>query len=465
MPIPFRFAFQGGGAKFVTLLAAAKAIYDLEKEGVLSIDHVAGTSAGAIAAGLLSTGIDPNIYRNYLKINGRRHLNKVLKSRSRYHTAFRVFVQGHSLYEHQELKNFIEYILESGGVSRSIKVDEVKHDLSIITSDLNSTREMMYRRGSNMPPVQLSLAIANSCSLPIIFKSIRGISENHIVDGGIVNNLPISHLSEGFEKSRVIAFSFEEDLSKKRDNSLASYILSLIDTSINSNILSSIKALPESNIIRLPHHFGTMAFSEALNVGLDDHFDMVRNKTRASLLSIVDQEVRLEFKKKNGTKLSRTIDEEQSAEEIFDSLHREDIEFEKLEVCIIVNSLRDKEDPNYRTFDIIETTYTIPVRSEISGLIPVKVFISSNSGDIDITASEIEVFDSSGKSIKFSALVGKVTKFSTSYNFPIYLFIKCPDINCTAEYITVRHIDAIENAMPDIFSEKTLLLLKRQSNL
>ncbi|ATQ58600.1 hypothetical protein PYTT13_22510 (plasmid) [Paracoccus yeei] len=454
MAIPFRFAFQGGGAKFVTLLAAAKAIYDLEQEDIIQIDHVAGTSAGAIAAGLLASGIDPAIYRNHLRSNGHSYLSKVLKPRNKYHTAFRVFVQGHSLYDHYELRKFIEGILSAGGIDPSITINDTKHNLSIITSDLNARGEKIYCRLKEKSSSQLSAAIANSCSLPIIFKSIRGISENHIVDGGIVNNLPISHISDSFEKSRIVAFSFEKELSSGKNNSLSEYVMSLIDTSINSNIISSMKFLPETNIFKLPNNFSTMSFKEALSSGLDDHFDNVRDKTRASLLSLADQEARLDFKKRNGTKLSRTINEKQSAAEIFNALYREDIEFERLEVCMIMNSLRDKEDPEFRVLDIMHTTYKIPLKNKISGIIPVKVFIASNSGEIDLTASEIEIFDDHGRSINFSVLVGEVRKFSTSYNFPLYIFIKCSDISPDAKYITVRHIDTVENAMPDIFEAK-----------
>lgn len=449
----FRFAFQGGGARFVTLLAAAKAVYDLQRDGTINIDQVAGTSAGAIAAGLLASGIDPNIYRNHLKTNGSKYLSQVLKSRNKYHTAFRVLVQGHSLYDHYQLKKFIEALLEAGAINPDITVGETSHSLSIITSDLSSRCEKIYCRSNDTKSYRLSSAIANSCSLPIIFKSIRGLNENNIVDGGIVNNLPVSHLSEGFEKSRVIAFSFENTLTEYKSGSLAEYVLSLIDTSISSNINSSIKILPESNIVRLPNIFSTMAFEEALGIGLDDHFEVAREKARISILNVVEQENRLDYKKKNGTKLSRTIDERQSAEEVYDALKREDIELDKIEVCMIMNSLRDRADPDYRTVDVMHTTYHIPISDGLSGVIPLKVFIQSNSGEIDLTASEIDIYDNNGNPINFSVLVGKVSNFSRSYNFPLYLFLKCADLKKGVEYITVRHADVIENAMPDIFDE------------
>ena len=54
VPPKLQFAFQGGGAKFISMLPVAAAIKDLAAEEKISIATLAGTSAGAICAGLVA---------------------------------------------------------------------------------------------------------------------------------------------------------------------------------------------------------------------------------------------------------------------------------------------------------------------------------------------------------------------------------------------------------------------------
>ena len=51
-------AFQGGGARLVSLIAAAHAISELEKSKVIEVGAVSGSSAGSLAALLLASGAD-----------------------------------------------------------------------------------------------------------------------------------------------------------------------------------------------------------------------------------------------------------------------------------------------------------------------------------------------------------------------------------------------------------------------
>src|SRR6185436_6858220 len=58
MTIPIQLAIQGGGAKITSLLAALEAVQSLEREGLLRVTRIAGTSAGAIAGALYGAGVD-----------------------------------------------------------------------------------------------------------------------------------------------------------------------------------------------------------------------------------------------------------------------------------------------------------------------------------------------------------------------------------------------------------------------
>ncbi len=58
MNIPIQLVIQGGGAKITHLVAALEAVQSLQREGVLRVTRIAGTSAGAIAGALFAAGVD-----------------------------------------------------------------------------------------------------------------------------------------------------------------------------------------------------------------------------------------------------------------------------------------------------------------------------------------------------------------------------------------------------------------------
>src|SRR5436190_18430396 len=58
MTIPIQLAIQGGGAKITYLLAALESVQSFEREGLLRVTRIAGTSAGAIAGALYRAGVD-----------------------------------------------------------------------------------------------------------------------------------------------------------------------------------------------------------------------------------------------------------------------------------------------------------------------------------------------------------------------------------------------------------------------
>lgn len=58
MPTPIQLAIQGGGAKITHLVAALEAVQALQREGVVRVTRIAGTSAGVIAGALFAAGVD-----------------------------------------------------------------------------------------------------------------------------------------------------------------------------------------------------------------------------------------------------------------------------------------------------------------------------------------------------------------------------------------------------------------------
>jgi predicted acylesterase/phospholipase RssA len=67
--IPVQIAIQGGGAKFVNLLAAIQPFQDMQTTGRIEVTNVAGTSAGSIVASLVAMQAPISKINEYLKKN------------------------------------------------------------------------------------------------------------------------------------------------------------------------------------------------------------------------------------------------------------------------------------------------------------------------------------------------------------------------------------------------------------
>lgn len=448
--IKLRFAFQGGGAKLVTLLAAAKAVYDLHTDPVcpLEIDKIAGTSAGAIVAGILACEKDPQIVRAYLQKNGLAYESKIFKNQNVLTKAYKLLIRGKALYNYNDLSNFIESLLKITGIDPNQSITETKLNLEIAATDILQQKTCIYPRYSN-DATALYKAISDSCSLPFLFKFTNGINSSHILDGGLVENVPIKRISENYDKSRVIAFTFGEPQAPGEIGSARQYISALIDSSIASNVRSSLDLIPESNVISLPNEFSTMDFRAAIEHGLDDHFKYVYNDVKSRLNSIIEREDRLEKQQNNpGTRLSRTINEKRSAYEIYSSLSKSNLRLTEISISIAAESLGTNLNHGHKKFDQIQTTYAIHINNHGVGIFPFKVFITSNTDDIDFSTSDIEAYDSENNPISFTLLAGEFEKIDDTYNFPIYIFFDSKEISPGLNYIYIKHTDLVEHTFP-----------------
>ena len=456
MPISLRFAFQGGGAKFVTLLAAAKALYDLRKKHIIDIDHVSGTSAGAIVAGLLASGTDPGIVRTHLKTTGTKHLHSVIRSRWATVNAWRVFINGLPLYDYADLLQFVRTLIEAGGNRPNMGLTQCDCGVSIVASDLSRRKPHLYRHvpGVHVPvegevnrqDVELAVAIANSCSLPLIFKNTRGVFDNHLVDGGIIENLPVRCLLDGFEASRVVGFSFKALPAQPNIKTIKDYALCLIDTSISANIDASYRLIPASNIISLPYSYSTMDFAKALDSGLVDHFDSVYQTVEREVSAIADRESDLE-ERAEGTRLSRAINERSSAGALFNILDRE-FPVESFIFEATFDSLRNMSRQQRNDLDTYVKTYTLSFEAP-QRYVPFRVFLNSSEEKMNSTLSNIDVYDENHDRLEFIPLIGSSQKILEDdiFSIPIYLFIDTKDFQPGLHKITIKHTDRIEKSL------------------
>ncbi len=148
-------------------LAHIGVLDELESHG-MSPDLLAGTSAGSLVAALYASGLKGDRLKRIALQVGWQDL--VTPSFSRL-----------GLFNTEKLGRFVE---RHCGISR---LEATEIPCLVICCDLLSGEEMVYRRG------KLGAVVRSSCSIPAIFEPVA-YRERLLVDGGVVNNVPVNSL-------------------------------------------------------------------------------------------------------------------------------------------------------------------------------------------------------------------------------------------------------------------------------
>jgi NTE family protein len=155
---------SGGGARGLSHLGVAKAL----AERGIKPDIISGTSAGAIAGGLLAYGYTPDevleiiIQTNFIR-------------------SVRPSFGGTGLFRIDRLEEtYRKYIPENS-------FESLKTPLIVTATDLNAGETVCFKQGELARPV-----LASSC-LPGLFEPIF-FEKRYLVDGGVLNNMPVEPL-------------------------------------------------------------------------------------------------------------------------------------------------------------------------------------------------------------------------------------------------------------------------------
>lgn len=162
-------AFGGGGARGFAHVGVLEV---LEREDI-KVDSIAGASMGAILAGMYAIGMPlekmKQIVLNFqnLHIEPTKYLNLLHES---------------------ILKNeFVEEVLVQ--IFGDLTFADCKIPFSVVAVDLESGKEVIFKDGL------LKDAIQASSSIPIIFPP-KFHQDRYLIDGGVLNNLPLNCLTE-----------------------------------------------------------------------------------------------------------------------------------------------------------------------------------------------------------------------------------------------------------------------------
>lgn len=182
-------AFKGGG---VLGIAYAGAIKVLEEKNILQqVEKVAGTSAGAITAALVSLNYTADELKNIVNATSFKSFEDkkdILRIATKY-----------GLYAGQTLLTWIESTITPKGLATNATFADFKNhgckDLNVFSTDLN-TQQIKHFSFATTPNVVVAEAVRASMSIPMFFEAWQFSNnnpDNHIyVDGGLVYNYPIT---------------------------------------------------------------------------------------------------------------------------------------------------------------------------------------------------------------------------------------------------------------------------------
>ena len=188
-PKEISLVLSGGGARGIAHIGVIK---HLEKKGY-KIKHIGGTSMGAIVGGVYAQGKIKELEEYFLKLDAKKMIQLL---------DFSVGSPGLIKAEKilKELKKFLPVDL----------IEEVPLSFYCVATDLNARKEVVWKKGDMLTAIHSSFAI------PFIFTPVM-IEDKILVDGGVMNNIPINHINRDLLTIAVCAnagIPMDENLKK-----------------------------------------------------------------------------------------------------------------------------------------------------------------------------------------------------------------------------------------------------------
>lgn len=254
--IAYGLALSGGGARGASHIGVLKAL----DEAALKPSWIAGTSAGALAAGLYASGLEISEMEetvHYLSCWGKHYLDPQYKAMAalipRLLSGRPLTLSG--LLKGNRLQSY--FCILTGGK----KLDEALLPLVIPAVDLNTGDTVAFTNVENpekMPHVQwewearLCEAMMASASFPAVF-SPRRMGSRLLVDGGVAANLPVRLLKRA-GAGPVLAVDVGNAYDPPRDDSLPEVVTHSF--SIMSRRLKDCSSLGEAFLLTPPQPEG-----------------------------------------------------------------------------------------------------------------------------------------------------------------------------------------------------------------
>lgn len=245
---------SGGGAKGACHIGFLKAL----EEHNIPIDYVAGTSMGAIIAGLYAAGYTPDemayfvaapefqdwadgvINPNYIYFYKKEDDNaSMVRLNFDYTDSFKARIPTNLVSPYEMDYQFME-VFASANAAAGGNFDSLFVPFRCIASDITQNKAAILRDGD------LSMAIRASMTFPFYFKPIK-IDGKVMFDGGMYNNFPADVMYEDFKPNVILG-------CKAAGNYSAPKVDDLISQLENMLMLKSSYEIPiDSGVLIAPH--------------------------------------------------------------------------------------------------------------------------------------------------------------------------------------------------------------------
>jgi NTE family protein len=254
----------GGGARG----AAHVGVLEILEELRIPIDCIAGTSMGALAAGAYAGGLTPAMMREALAkadwsdmfidnpdYSELSYRNKTISRRFVPGSETGVGVNGvhyqGGMVAGQKIKLFFNQLVRSDLGERSI--EDLPLPLSIIATDIGSGDRVVFRDGS------LTRAMRASMSVPGLLAPVE-YDGRKLVDGGLVDNLPIEEARQRCHPDLIIAVNVGSPLLKPDEiGSMLSVSAQMVNILTEQNVTRSLASLKPQDIYIRPNLEGITA--------------------------------------------------------------------------------------------------------------------------------------------------------------------------------------------------------------
>lgn len=203
--------FEGGGVKGIAYVGVLEAItkIPLKNNGepidlIKDIKRVAGTSAGAITALLVSLNYSvEEIKKELSEIDFNKFADKPTLRDQLINLPDRLCKGEHYIYEGSEILSWVHSVIEKKLRKPTVTFKELKDlgykELYIIGTNITK-RAVEIFSPEHTPDMPVDIAVRASMAIPFVFKGIRFSINNKVydpngkdlyVDGGIISNYPI----------------------------------------------------------------------------------------------------------------------------------------------------------------------------------------------------------------------------------------------------------------------------------
>ena len=259
MTIPIQLAIQGGGAKITYLLAALEAVQALERDGLLRVTRIAGTSAGAIAGALYAGGIDMRRARDAFE-SDRDQLLRAFPVVGVARGAWKLLTH-QPFWNAAPLRRWLTKLLAGRD-----HLGDLDLPLIVVASDLTNMQPCVY----DAPHEPLISCVMDSAGIPFFFRtapSAAQAGDRVVVDGGICENLPAEKLTSTPELGDVVGITFSASRARPPMTTFAAFAGALLETAMNASVLRARLELGANNFV-IRTEAGSFDFRRAFDAGL-----------------------------------------------------------------------------------------------------------------------------------------------------------------------------------------------------